>query len=42
MAAISALAPALEARNAARIDEVERRLDRVADKAWKIHDECDD
>jgi hypothetical protein len=42
MAAIAALVPALEARNAARIVEVERRLDRVAEKAWKIRDECDD
>jgi hypothetical protein len=24
------------------VDEVERRLDRVAEKARKIHDECDD
>jgi hypothetical protein len=42
MAAIAALAPALEARNAARINEVEHRLDRVAENAREIHDECDD
>jgi hypothetical protein len=36
------LARSRSAPETTRLDEVERRLDRVAEKARKIHDECDD